>query len=479
MRPSDSIVSNSSEEWTIHPIPQKGELFSSWICRLARANFLSINQLFHGFSTYNVDIDIRPYDWFISELVDHTKIPAEEIKEMLINEWDELFGLKRTQGLYKITGRPHYKIGFRVCPICLKADRVPFYRKLWRISAVTACLEHKCLLVDRCPKCGSHIDPKRIELGVSFTACFNCGFDLKDASVHLLNASDPFLEAVKELSSCKDLEKYTKIYKISMELSKYSSLSDSFYNNNPLIKNPLIKKLFDSDRKNLFTAVESVHLIIGAAWDILRDNKKLDQFLRQNNSCNEHFWNYKPYCCHLGSHDNRFLHESNFDQSLYASEGVELFKCPKCGLEFTQKITMEKHFNTHEKDVLTFYTKSDLLKHIQLHEKDFICPECSLRFSQEKYLRSHLRVHIEEKPYKCPMCKKGFKRKTYLNIHIRTHSDERPYRCAECGKMFRKKTHLDSHTRIHTGERPFECPECKRRFRQKISLSKHLKRFHE
>lgn len=43
----------------------------------------------------------------------------------------------------------------KVCPDCL--SEYPYCRRVWELSAVTACLKHQCLLIDECPNCGKHL----------------------------------------------------------------------------------------------------------------------------------------------------------------------------------------------------------------------------------------------------------------------------------------------------------------------------------
>lgn len=70
----------------------------------------------------------------------------------------------------------------RFCPLCLREDKVIYFRKKWRVVFNTVCEIHKCLLYDKCPNCNSHIDITRMfKNKFSFKYCFNCGFMLSKA----------------------------------------------------------------------------------------------------------------------------------------------------------------------------------------------------------------------------------------------------------------------------------------------------------
>lgn len=78
--------------------------------------------------------------------------------------------------------------GLMYCPLCLKEDDEPYFRKHWRLAFHLICDRHGTLMCDRCPSCGAAVVFFRRELGRrseidggEITLCHACGFDLRFA----------------------------------------------------------------------------------------------------------------------------------------------------------------------------------------------------------------------------------------------------------------------------------------------------------
>jgi len=81
----------------------------------------------------------------------------------------------RREHLWPLTDTPY-------CPVCLR--KAAYHRLGWLPIAVTACLDHRCLLVRSCPVCGNAVNLRAI----LNAACVHCGADLRDAAV--ISAAD-------------------------------------------------------------------------------------------------------------------------------------------------------------------------------------------------------------------------------------------------------------------------------------------------
>lgn len=75
--------------------------------------------------------------------------------------------------------------GVQYCAMCLRTDRVPYFRRSWRIANYTQCEHHNVLLADRCPNCSEPVMYFRAELGrryhydqPSMRSCAVCGWNL-------------------------------------------------------------------------------------------------------------------------------------------------------------------------------------------------------------------------------------------------------------------------------------------------------------
>ncbi|MHA6839793.1 hypothetical protein ACQUJZ_02280 [Ralstonia pseudosolanacearum] len=68
-------------------------------------------------------------------------------------------------------GRLHRAQSDAVCPACMAES--PYLRCSWEHAYVTACPQHRILLVDQCNACGKHLSPERLYIGLC-----SCGHDL-------------------------------------------------------------------------------------------------------------------------------------------------------------------------------------------------------------------------------------------------------------------------------------------------------------
>ena len=67
---------------------------------------------------------------------------------------------------------PHHA---QFCPLCLR--HAAYHRLVWMLQAVSACLEHKCLLCSQCPHCGT----TTTIADVTYAVCGRCGAALEEA----------------------------------------------------------------------------------------------------------------------------------------------------------------------------------------------------------------------------------------------------------------------------------------------------------
>ena len=178
-------------------LPQKDELLSSWLVRLAIAHGQKLHTFTRllwnkqGIWARDIDKSITPAQIQIladrcgidfdtarkTALADYAGCVYETHNKLGANPWLTSIGIYH---------RKRTLFGQQFCPECLAEDAKSYFRRHWRLSFFTICIRHKIQLSDCCFKCSSPVNFHRDELGnyhsfaPSFiTRCFHCQFDLR------------------------------------------------------------------------------------------------------------------------------------------------------------------------------------------------------------------------------------------------------------------------------------------------------------
>lgn len=188
--------------WSVRPRPQRDELLSSWLLRIARAQ----GQKLHSFCAtvwgrdrqiWNRDIDRLADDAFLTPLAEGTGVGLARARQTTLSDlagvvFERLNPNGNTAmilplGIYHRI-RSHH--GTQFCPECLATDPSPYFRRRWRLAAWVVCPVHRRLLHDRCPRCGSPVNFHRAEMGHRRQArsrppvfCSTCRCDYRGARV--------------------------------------------------------------------------------------------------------------------------------------------------------------------------------------------------------------------------------------------------------------------------------------------------------
>ena len=185
--------------WPIRYKPLPDELLSSWIVRLAHGHGLKVqtfcNRLFgNRKQIWNRDIDRLAPDWLLAALALHTGTAESRVFDTTLRRYEGLLYRRfRSTGhlhwiqLMQMYHRKRTGFGQQYCSMCLAEDVVPYFRTRWRLSLLTICTVHQCLLTDRCTACDAPVSFHRTDTGLllddarGLSSCFQCGTDLSKA----------------------------------------------------------------------------------------------------------------------------------------------------------------------------------------------------------------------------------------------------------------------------------------------------------
>lgn len=187
-----------SQLWPVHPQPLPDELLSSWMIRIAKSNGFKVHNFYAHFfgrerEIWTRDIDHCAPEWLIHGLAKFTGISNQRISAMglrafeslVFERFNEVGGTKFLLPL-SVFHRTRRAYGQQYCPMCLSEDRVPYFRRNWRLALFVICSKHGVLLEDRCSKCNMPVVPHRADMAsrsgfpgyTSMSICVFCGTSL-------------------------------------------------------------------------------------------------------------------------------------------------------------------------------------------------------------------------------------------------------------------------------------------------------------
>jgi Zn ribbon nucleic-acid-binding protein len=238
-----------NENFTIIPIPLEDEILSSWIVRVAYAHKT------HPHTFVNQYINYRPYSFFLSEC-DLT------LDETMINTIDEkcrynidvrslmltTYGGYIQENIYD-NNPTIFFAHQKYCPICLREDKVPYFRKKWRVILYNICHKHSCYLYEHCPSCKSNLDISKMHNNkLPYTHCHKCGFELKRES----------FQSIKNIFQTLSI----KIGSLKLFMTGIFSLIELLFTHSCFLK-------FFQNFPNSFCSIENMNLSISIPCSLL------------------------------------------------------------------------------------------------------------------------------------------------------------------------------------------------------------------
>jgi hypothetical protein len=169
-RQKESVVTGRNWLFTDTPYaarfpPFEDESLTSWIARLANGNGLPFRSFWQSLSQESPrlrlgDLDRSDGDRLFQTLSRRTTVPEATIRALSLNEFQgKVFGENEKEKsdwiipADALNTRKH-RHGRQFCPHCLAQDRVPYFRKHWRLAFISVCPIHLVELLEACPECG-------------------------------------------------------------------------------------------------------------------------------------------------------------------------------------------------------------------------------------------------------------------------------------------------------------------------------------
>lgn len=89
-------------------------------------------------------------------------------------------------------------------------------------------------------------------------------------------------------------------------------------------------------------------------------------------------------------------------------------------------------------------------------EKFHHCTLCHAKFSYERTLNDHMKIHTGMNRYHCTLCDSKHTHEWYFIKHMKTHSGEK-FHCTVCHAKFAHERTLNGHMKIHIGVNSYHC----------------------
>jgi hypothetical protein len=154
--------------WPLRPHPLPDEVLSSWIARVALAHGVDLTCFAREVcSTKRImatTIDTKPPSELMKILATRSGIALDQIYRMTLIEITNPENPQTCQGPQGMTslipGMVYDTVtsGAQYCLECLASDPIPYIRRRWKLSIVSACPRHNRVLLDRCHHCNKVSD---------------------------------------------------------------------------------------------------------------------------------------------------------------------------------------------------------------------------------------------------------------------------------------------------------------------------------
>jgi hypothetical protein len=204
------IAAHAPLELPFAPKPLRGELFSSWLLRLAAANCVSLDELLLGFqSSYPsapcpVSLDLNLDRDFLRAMARFSRVPVITLSRLSLE--NQVPDPESTLLLWLTNNPGHFsrqlsrRLAYAFCLSCIAQQGSVHVRWEWTVACLLHCSVHKYPLSIGCPSCGD-LDPLRFGIVpvAGHVSCQSCDADLlghPDRSAH--RPSSPRVIAIEK-----------------------------------------------------------------------------------------------------------------------------------------------------------------------------------------------------------------------------------------------------------------------------------------
>ncbi|MDD5405608.1 MAG: TniQ family protein [Sulfurovaceae bacterium] len=287
--------------FSIIPIPYNDELFSSWFARLSYAHYL------HPKTFINLYFGLENRSLFKKNIDTSLNMKLLNRIKTMCNDKVDVFNLTlKTYSGYiqendiEIASNRFFS-DLKFCPICLRKDNVPYFRKYWKLAFSTVCTLHNCFLYDSCPQCNSKLSILKMHKDkFAFTYCSKCGFEFKKA--RKINVNQKHIMGIHGQANLQhiadkgyaeldnDVSVYSfYIFDVIIQLTKLiiSRKNIKFINKHPLFA--ILKKSFNrkpNQAKSIYIQlnIKEKFALFGLIWYLFEKYpKNFTSFMKENN----------------------------------------------------------------------------------------------------------------------------------------------------------------------------------------------------
>lgn len=142
---------------------------SSWLVRLAsgltfKLQTFTSRTLKQKSGFWGNDVDKRPSSDLLRRLSLGTGVSLERAEQTGLNQYEGVLWPKYKHNgpltwVLPIRRDGRYRLGYgqQFCPQCLAEDKIPYFRRKWRLAFLVTCEKHHCYLSDACLTCGAPV----------------------------------------------------------------------------------------------------------------------------------------------------------------------------------------------------------------------------------------------------------------------------------------------------------------------------------